>query len=36
MQMGDMGTRALALSLPFACVLAVLSSMIAASMGKKS
>lgn len=33
-QVSDLGARALAISLPFACVLGLLSSMIASTMGK--
>ena len=33
-QVSDLGARALAISLPFACVLGLLSSMIASTMGR--
>jgi hypothetical protein len=33
-QVSELGSRALAVSLPFSCVLGFLSSMIAATMGK--
>lgn len=35
-QVSDMGSRALAVSLPFACVLGLLSSLIASTMGKNN
>lgn len=33
-QVSDLGPRALAISLPFSCILGLLSSIIASTMGK--